>query len=63
MGMPDRDDCTNSGCCSLPRESVNARRPASLGYLLLRVGFECLGAVRGGRASPGYPVEVAREGG
>jgi hypothetical protein len=40
-----------------------ARRPASLMYLIHRVGFECLGAVRGGRASPGYPVEVSREGG
>jgi hypothetical protein len=61
--MPDRDDSTIAGCFSLPRESVGARRPASPGYLLLRVGVECLGADLVGRASPGYHVEVAREGG
>jgi hypothetical protein len=63
MGMPDRDDITIAGCFSLPRESVGARRSASLGYHQVRVSFECLVAVRGGRASPGNHVEVAREGG
>jgi hypothetical protein len=37
IGMPDRDDSATAGCCSLPRKSVGARRPTSLGYFLLRV--------------------------